>query len=115
VDAADVDRAGAGGDRLSAGHGGGRQADPSISQTASVNFDEVKVTFPDRIALTNDGQATAHPEISVDWTLQRTDDTADVGWKYRRSITITNNGSQPLDARPWRISLGSTTALVSGS
>jgi hypothetical protein len=87
----------------------------SISQTASVNFDEVKVTFPDRIVLANAGQATAHPEISIDWTAQRTTDTADVGWKYRKSITITNNGSQPLNRRPWRLSLGSTTALVSGS
>jgi hypothetical protein len=81
----------------------------------TVRFDDYSITFPNRIGLPNSGQATARPTVEIAWSAQRTDDTADVGWKYRKSLTITNNGSQPIAARPWRVSLGSTTALVSGS
>ncbi len=67
------------------------------------------------LPLVSDGQAVTHPTVKVGWSVQRTTDSATVGWKYRKQVTITNNGTRDWHDRPVVVDLGDTAALVSGS
>jgi hypothetical protein len=61
------------------------------------------------------GQAPAWPRIRIQPTAQRTTFAATVGWRYRVRFTITNTALESMYYHPYRLNLGSTTALVSGS
>lgn len=67
------------------------------------------------VALLNQGSARAYPEFSIGWTAQRTSSTSSVGWKYRRQVTITNNGDEDWHDEPMCVDLGDTSAWVSAS
>jgi hypothetical protein len=61
------------------------------------------------------GQAPAQPRIRIQPTAQRTVFASTVGWRYRQRITVTNGAIESMYQHPYRLNLGSTTALVSGS
>ena len=64
--------------------------------------------------ITNSGYARAYPVFTIAYTVQRATQTADVGWKYRKTATFTNNETRT-EARVTRfVDLGDTAALVSG-
>ncbi len=65
--------------------------------------------------MTNSGYARAYPTYEIAYTTQRTTDTATVGWKYRRTVTITNNETRTAARQTRFIDLGDTAALVTGS
>lgn len=55
------------------------------------------------------------PIITLQPTVNRTNGNSLAGFKYRRTERVTNNTGVPLVNHPYALSLGSTTALVSGS
>jgi hypothetical protein len=60
------------------------------------------------------GEWPTNPTIRVMATAQRATPTATVGWKYRRRVTVSNAGSDPIQNYPFAIDLGLTNGLVSG-
>jgi len=67
------------------------------------------------VPLNNKGGATVSPIIKVGYSAQRTTEDPTVGWKYRRTVTITNNGTTNWNRVRKTIVLGDTAALVTGS
>jgi hypothetical protein len=61
------------------------------------------------------GKAPVYPRIRIQPTAQRTAFASTVGWRYRQRITVTNGAIESMYQHPYRLNLGSTTALVSGS
>jgi hypothetical protein len=60
------------------------------------------------------GNSRVSPSLRLSPLLARSAPSAFAGWSKRRRYALTNNADEPLYRYPWRISLGSTTALVSG-
>lgn len=79
----------------------------TVSQSGSVS--------PFSAAVANAGQAVVHPVYRIGWSVQRSTFGAVVGQKYRKRFAITNEQDRTMPAFPWRLSLGDTAALVSGS
>lgn len=67
------------------------------------------------VPLNNKGGATVSPVIKVGYDTQRTTESSSVGWKYRRTVTITNNGTANWKRVRKTIDLGDTAAWVTGS
>lgn len=61
------------------------------------------------------GNTITRPRLIVRPTAQRSGDSVYAGWRYRKRYVVAWDGDAPLVREPIRISLGSTTALVSGS
>jgi len=64
--------------------------------------------------ITNNGYARAYPTLTIAYTVQRATQTADVGWKYRKTATFTNNETRTESRATRFVDLGDTAALVSG-
>jgi len=64
------------------------------------------------VPLNNKGGATVSPIIKVGYSTQRTTESSSVGWKYRRTVTITNSGTRNWNKVRKTIVLGDTAALV---
>jgi hypothetical protein len=60
------------------------------------------------------GEAPVWPAFRLQPTAQRTAFTAAVGWRYQRQLSVTSSAPETLYHHPFRIDLGSTTALVAG-
>jgi hypothetical protein len=61
------------------------------------------------LALTVGGRTRIPPRIVIQPTVQRTTPTAQVGWRYRTRVTITNNAPEPLVDYETRIPIGTPT------
>lgn len=75
----------------------------------------VTCTESTALALVNNGTAKAFPTAKIGWTVQRTTDSATVGWKWRRQVTVTNDSGEDWYGQPVCIDLGDTAAWVTGS
>lgn len=64
--------------------------------------------------ITNNGYARAYPTFTIAYTVQRATQTDDVGWKYRKTATFTNNETRTAPRVTRYVDLGDTAALVSG-
>lgn len=74
------------------------------------------ITSDSSFTVDNDGEAPAYPQIRVKWTAQRNSgETAQLGWKYRVVVPVTNTSDRNWHDELIPIALGSTTALVSGA
>ena len=69
-------------------------------------------TLDHRMALQVPGNVPTTPVIRLTADAQRTTQTANVGWKYRRRFRITNLSDAPLIRYPVLIPLGDTTPLT---
>lgn len=67
------------------------------------------------VALVNNGRARAHPTFEISYSTQRASDTATVGWKYRRQVTIENDSDEDWTDQPVCVDLGDTGAWVTAS
>ncbi len=67
------------------------------------------------IPLLNHGGATVAPVIEVGYSAQRVTQTATVGWKYRRTKTVSNGSDRNWNRVRLTIDLGDTAAWVTGS
>ncbi|HXH79513.1 hypothetical protein [Nocardioides sp.] len=68
------------------------------------------------VSLPNAGQAAIHPVYRMDWNgTQRGigTGTATLGWRFRWTLTVTNNRPNTVDRWPYWVDLGNTAALVS--
>ena len=65
--------------------------------------------------ITNNGYARAYPTFTIAYTVQRSTQTADVGWKYRKTATFTNNEPRTESKVTRFVDLGDTAALVTAS
>lgn len=73
-------------------------------------------TSDDSLTVQNDGQTTALPVVRLKWTgTQRTSSNSRFGWKYRRTIAITNNSTRTLRRYPVYLDLDDTKAWVTAS
>ena len=86
-----------------------RAAAPSVTGKtfSTANDRALRVTVP--------GNTATRPRIIVRPVAQRSGSSVYAGWRYRKRYVISWDGDAPLVREPIRISLGSTTALVSGS
>ena len=67
------------------------------------------------VSLPNAGQAAIHPVYRVDWDgTQRGVGTGTVslGWRFRWTLTVTNNRPNTVDRWPYWIDLGNTATLI---
>lgn len=69
---------------------------------------------PTSMAVPVQGQATAYPTLRVQPTVQRGAGTATVGARWRRRLTVTNNGRGTLSRYPLLVDTGLTSSVVSG-
>lgn len=88
--------------------------DPFWKKTTSTDL-TVAMATDTVIPLLNYGQARTFPKFSLSWSVQRASDSATVGWKERKQLTITNNTLEDWTDQPICIDLGDTAALVTGS
>lgn len=72
-------------------------------------------TSPFPLEMVNAGQAPVHPTFQIGWLTQRTSKETVTGQEWRKLLTLTNTQARTLAAFPYRIDLGNTAALVSGS
>lgn len=67
------------------------------------------------VPLNNQGGATVSPIIKIGYDTQRTSESSQVGWKWRRTVTFTNNGTRNWKRVRKTVDLGDTAAWVTGS
>lgn len=78
-----------------------RSYSPGPNATTFTSF-----TSDGSLAVTNAGQTQALPTVRVKWAgTQRTSQSANVGWKYRRTVTIENKSNRTLKNYPVRLDL----------
>ncbi|MCC6313433.1 MAG: hypothetical protein IT337_05435 [Thermomicrobiales bacterium] len=75
----------------------------------------VTMTQSSAVALINDGKAKAYPTFEITPITQRASETAAVGWKWRRQVTIGNASTEDWHDHPVCIDLGDTAAWVTAS
>lgn len=77
-------------------------------------YSQIKFSGPIAIPLLNHGGASVAPVIKLGSDTQRTTESATVGWKWRRTKTISNGGDRNWNRVRLTIDLGDTSAWVSG-
>lgn len=90
-------------------------ADPVWRALAAVTASQTFAAgAPASMAVAVQGQATAYPTIRVQPTVQRSAGTATLGARWRRRLTVTNNGRGTLSRYPILVDTGLTSSVVSG-
>lgn len=90
-------------------------ADDRWSERADTVMSQLKFSGPIAIPLLNHGGAPVAPIIQLGYDTQRVTESASVGWKWRRTATISNTGDRPWNKVRFTIDLGDTSAWVTGS
>lgn len=67
------------------------------------------------IPLASNGQAVTYGTFKIAWTAQRTVFSSSLGWRYKRTYSVTNNTTKDWVDRPACIDLGDTSAWVTAS
>jgi hypothetical protein len=89
--------------------------DPEWVETTDTTETASDDASPFQLALTNQGEATVYPKYRVSWTAQHSANGTVIGQRYRKRLTLTNTQDRTLGPFPYRIDLGDTAALVTGS
>ncbi len=80
-----------------------------------LNDSKTRVSASKAFVLWNEGHVQAKPTYKIGWYTQRSTSSASEGWKYWRTESITNSGSQDWHDEPMVVDLGDTGAWVTAT
>lgn len=91
---------------------------PEWTEETPVTEDQTGSPSPDAqfsLEVINAGTAPVHPVYQIRWITQRVSKSTVYGQEYRKLLVLTNTQARTIPPFPYRVNLGNTAALVSGS